>query len=98
MMIPENLTMEQVVEKNTLVELGGHYQPPNCWTRHHTAIVVPYYGQAQHLQHLLFHLHPFLQRQQLHYAIYVVNQVWQEWGGSRARGQRAFSMSLNNQS
>ncbi|XP_070258666.1 beta-1,4-galactosyltransferase 3-like [Myotis yumanensis] len=49
--------------------------PPNCWTRHHTAIVVPYYGQAQHLQHLLFHLHPFLQHQQLHYAIYVVNQV-----------------------
>ncbi|XP_036152073.1 beta-1,4-galactosyltransferase 3-like [Myotis myotis] len=74
-MIPENLTMEQVVEKNPLVELGGQYQPPNCWTRHHTAIVVPYYGQAQHLQHLLFHLHPFLQRQQLHYAIYVVNQV-----------------------
>ncbi|ELK38372.1 Beta-1,4-galactosyltransferase 3 [Myotis davidii] len=73
-MIPENLTMEQVVEKNPLVELGGQYQPPNCWTRHHTAIVVPYYGQALHLQHLLFHLHPFLQRQQLHYAIYVVNQ------------------------
>ncbi|KAI5213822.1 Beta-1,4-Galactosyltransferase 3 [Manis pentadactyla] len=74
-MIPENLTMEQVVEKNPLVEVGGQYQPPDCWTRHHTAIVVPYYGQAQHLQHLLFHLHPFLQRQQLHYAIYVVNQV-----------------------
>ncbi|XP_048964453.1 beta-1,4-galactosyltransferase 3-like isoform X4 [Canis lupus dingo] len=74
-MIPENLTMEQVVEKNPLVELGGQYRPPDCWTRHHTAVVVPYYGQVQHLQHLLFHLHPFLQRQQLHYAIYVVNQV-----------------------
>ncbi|XP_032179928.1 beta-1,4-galactosyltransferase 3-like isoform X6 [Mustela erminea] len=74
-MIPENLTMEQVVKKNPLVELGGQYQPPDCWTRHHTAVVVPYYGQDQHLQHLLFHLHPFLQRQQLHYAIYVVNQV-----------------------
>ncbi|XP_014649797.1 PREDICTED: beta-1,4-galactosyltransferase 3-like isoform X2 [Ceratotherium simum simum] len=74
-MIPENLTMEQVVEKNPLVELGGQYRPPDCWTRHHTAVVVPYYGQAQNLQHLLFHLHPFLQRQQLHYAIYVVNQV-----------------------
>ncbi|XP_045631069.1 beta-1,4-galactosyltransferase 3-like isoform X2 [Ursus americanus] len=74
-MIPENLTMEQVVEKNPLVELGGQYRPPDCWTRHHTAVVVPYYGQNQHLRHLLFHLHPFLQRQQLHYAIYVVNQV-----------------------
>nr|KAF6407171.1 hypothetical protein HJG59_009872 [Molossus molossus] len=74
-MIPENLTMEQMVEKNPLVKLGGQYQPPDCWTQHHTAVVVPYYGQAKHLQHLLYHLHPFLQRQQLHYAIYVVNQV-----------------------
>eukprot|EP00069_Balaena_mysticetus_P012137 bmy_21600T0 len=63
-MIPDNLTMEQVVEKNALVELGGQYWPPDCWTQHHTAVVVPYYGQAQHLQH-----------QPLHYAIYVVNQV-----------------------
>uniref|UniRef100_A0A8D1TX82 Beta-1,4-galactosyltransferase 3 n=2 Tax=Sus scrofa TaxID=9823 RepID=A0A8D1TX82_PIG len=78
----QNLTMEQVVEKNPLVELGGQYWPPDCWTHHHTAVVVPYYGQARHLQHLLFHLHPFLQRQQLHYGIYVVNQVWQEWGGT----------------
>ncbi|KAK2505037.1 hypothetical protein MC885_019300 [Smutsia gigantea] len=73
--IPENLTMEQVAEKNPLVEVGGQYQPPDCWTRHHTAVLAPYYGQAQHLQHLLFHLHPFLQRQQLHYTIYVVNRV-----------------------
>ncbi|XP_025705321.2 beta-1,4-galactosyltransferase 3-like isoform X2 [Callorhinus ursinus] len=74
-MIPENLTMEQVLEKNPLVELGDQYWPPDCWTRHHTAVVVPCYGQDQHLRHLLFHLHPFLQHQQLHYAIYVVNQV-----------------------
>ncbi|KAG3255745.1 beta-1,4-galactosyltransferase 3-like, transcript variant X1 [Ictidomys tridecemlineatus] len=74
-MFPENLTMEKAVEKNPLVRLGGQYKPPDCWTWHHTAVVVPYYGQAQHLQQLLFHLHPFLQRQQLHYAIYVVNQV-----------------------
>ncbi|XP_071460504.1 beta-1,4-galactosyltransferase 3-like isoform X2 [Marmota flaviventris] len=74
-MFPENLTMEKAVEKNPLVRLGGQYKPPDRWTWHHTAVVVPYYGQAQHLQQLLFHLHPFLQRQQLHYAIYVVNQV-----------------------
>ncbi|KAB1273758.1 Beta-1; 4-galactosyltransferase 3 [Camelus dromedarius] len=74
-LIPENLTMEQVVEKNPLVELGGQYRPPDCWTEQHTAVVVPYCGQGQQLQQLLFHLHPFLQRQQLHYAVYVVNQV-----------------------
>ncbi|KAM5207494.1 LOW QUALITY PROTEIN: beta-1,4-galactosyltransferase 3-like [Hipposideros larvatus] len=74
-MIPENLTVKQVVEKNPLVELGGQYQPPDCWAWHHIAVVVPYYGQAQYLQHLLFHLHPFLQCQPLHCAIYVVNQL-----------------------
>ncbi|XP_072824684.1 beta-1,4-galactosyltransferase 3 isoform X5 [Vicugna pacos] len=74
-LIPENLTMEQVVEKNPLVELGGQYRPPDCWTEQHTAVVVPYCGQGRQLQQLLFHLHPFLQRQQLHYAVYVVNQV-----------------------
>ncbi|XP_058530107.1 beta-1,4-galactosyltransferase 3-like [Ochotona princeps] len=74
-MVPDNLTTEKVAEKNPLVKPGGQYWPPDCWTRYHTAVVVPYYGQAQHLQHLLFHLHPFLQRQQLHYTIYVVNQV-----------------------
>ena len=96
MMIPDNLTMEQVVEKNALVELGGQYWPPDCWTQHHTAVVVPY-GQAQHLQHLLLHLHPFLQHQPLHYAIYVVNQVRQEWGGAGARGQRGLSLALESQ-
>lgn len=74
-MIPENLTMEQMVEKNPPVELGGQYQTPDCWTWRHMAVVVPHYGQAKHLQHLLFHLHPFLQRQQLPCAIYVVSQV-----------------------
>lgn len=96
-MIPENLTMEQVVKKNPLVELGGQYQPPDCWTRHHTAVVVPYFGQDQHLQHLLFHLHPFLQRQQLHYAIYVVNQVQLARRGLETRRQRGLSMAVESQ-
>ncbi|XP_062032746.1 beta-1,4-galactosyltransferase 3-like isoform X2 [Lepus europaeus] len=73
--IPENLTLEVLVRRNPLVEPGGQYWPPDCWPRHHTAVVVPYHGQARHLLHLLFHLHPFLQRQQLHYAIYVVDPV-----------------------
>lgn len=97
MVIPENLMMEQVVEKNALVELGGQYWPPDCWTQHHMAVVVPYCGQAQHVQHLLLHLHPFLQPQPLHYAIYVVNQVRQEWGGAGAREQRGLRLALESQ-
>ncbi|KAF3860515.1 hypothetical protein F7725_000770 [Dissostichus mawsoni] len=58
--------------------LGGHYRPPDCEPRHHTAIVVPYRNRQIHLRALLYHLHPFLQRQQIHYSIYIV----QQWGNS----------------
>ncbi|XP_690256.2 beta-1,4-galactosyltransferase 3 isoform X2 [Danio rerio] len=67
-------SLEEIKEKNPLVTLGGHYRPPDCEPRHHTAIVVPYRNRQSHLRTLLYHLHPFLQRQQLHYAIYIVHQ------------------------
>lgn len=41
----------------------------------HVAGVVPYCGQAQLL---LSYLHPFLQCQRLHCAVYVVSQLQQE--------------------
>ncbi|XP_051736184.1 beta-1,4-galactosyltransferase 3 isoform X2 [Ctenopharyngodon idella] len=57
-------SLEEIKEKNPLVTLGGHYRPPDCEPRHHTAIVVPYRNRQTHLRALLYHLHPFLQRQQ----------------------------------
>ncbi|XP_067302519.1 beta-1,4-galactosyltransferase 3 isoform X1 [Pseudorasbora parva] len=67
-------SLEEIKEKNPLVTLGGHYRPPDCEPRHHTAIVVPYRNRQTHLRALLYHLHPFLQRQQVHYGIYIVHQ------------------------
>ncbi|KAG1961870.1 beta-1,4-galactosyltransferase 3 [Pimephales promelas] len=67
-------SLEEIKEKNPLVTLGGHYRPPDCEARHHTAIVVPYRNRQTHLRALLYHLHPFLQRQQVHYGIYIVHQ------------------------
>ncbi|XP_043854467.1 beta-1,4-galactosyltransferase 3-like [Dromiciops gliroides] len=72
---PLDPTLDEIAQKNPLVQLGGHYQPPNCEALHHTAIVIPYRARRKHLHQLLYHLHPFLQRQQIHYAIYVVHQV-----------------------
>ncbi|MFT7812737.1 beta-1,4-galactosyltransferase 3-like isoform X1 [Arapaima gigas] len=69
------LSLEEIREKNPSVSLGGRYRPPDCEPRHHTAIVVPYRNRPAHLRALLYHLHPFLQRQQLHYGIYVVHQA-----------------------
>lgn len=72
------LSLEEIRRRNPLVSPGGHYQPPDCRPRHHTAIVVPYRNRQNHLRALLYHLHPFLQRQQIHYSIYIVQQVRQQ--------------------
>uniref|UniRef100_A0A4W5L775 Beta-1,4-galactosyltransferase n=1 Tax=Hucho hucho TaxID=62062 RepID=A0A4W5L775_9TELE len=72
------LSLEEIRERNPLVLPGGRYSPPDCEPRHHTAIVVPYRNRQTHLRALLYHLHPFLQRQQIHYSIYIV----QQWGNS----------------
>ncbi|KAJ8360803.1 hypothetical protein SKAU_G00173280 [Synaphobranchus kaupii] len=69
------LSLDEIREKNPLVTQGGRYHPPDCEPRHHTAIVVPYRNRQAHLRTLLYHLHPFLQRQQLHYSIYIVHQI-----------------------
>ncbi|XP_030590584.1 beta-1,4-galactosyltransferase 3 isoform X2 [Archocentrus centrarchus] len=72
------LSLEEIRQRNPLVLPGGRYRPPDCEPRHHTAIVVPYRNRQSHLRALLYHLHPFLQRQQIHYSIYIV----QQWGNS----------------
>lgn len=74
------------------MEAGGRYRPAGCEPRSRTAIIVPHRAREQHLRLLLYHLHPFLQRQQLAYGIYVVHQVppprcapTPSWGKPRAR-------------
>ncbi|KAM4603144.1 beta-1,4-galactosyltransferase 3 isoform 1-T2 [Discoglossus pictus] len=68
-------TLRRIQEKNPLVTRGGQYKPPNCEARHKTAIIIPHRNRETHLRHLLYYLHPFLQRQQIHYGIYVVHQA-----------------------
>ncbi|XP_053187831.1 beta-1,4-galactosyltransferase 4 [Scomber japonicus] len=53
----------------------GEYEPPECTARQSVAILIPHRNRERHLLYLLHHLHPFLQRQQLHYAIYVIQQA-----------------------
>ncbi|XP_015686249.1 beta-1,4-galactosyltransferase 3-like, partial [Protobothrops mucrosquamatus] len=67
-------TLEKIQEKNPAIELGGRYRPFNCESRSRTAIIIPHRNRETHLRHLLYYLHPFLQRQQLHYGIYIVHQ------------------------
>lgn len=38
------------------------------------AIIIPFRHRHEHLKHWLYYLHPILQRQQLDYGVYVINQ------------------------
>ncbi|XP_060113117.1 beta-1,4-galactosyltransferase 3 [Heteronotia binoei] len=68
-------TLEQIQQKNPAVSNGGRYRPSCCEPRSRTAIIIPHRNRETHLRHLLYYLHPFLQRQQLQYGIYVVHQA-----------------------
>ncbi|MBN3271240.1 B4GT3 galactosyltransferase, partial [Polyodon spathula] len=72
---PPMLTMAEVEQKNLFVSAGGQYKPPDCESTHRTAIIIPHRNREHHLKYLLYFLHPFLQRQQLNYGIYVIHQV-----------------------
>ena len=60
---------------HTELSLGGSWTPRPCIARHRVAIVVPFRDRQLHLRTLLAILHPMLQRQQLHYTVFVVEQV-----------------------
>ncbi|XP_053134254.1 beta-1,4-galactosyltransferase 3 [Hemicordylus capensis] len=68
-------TLEQIQEKNPAVGVGGRYRPSACEPHSRTAVIIPHRNRETHLRHLLYHLHPFLQRQQIQYGIYVVHQA-----------------------
>lgn len=63
------------VESDNKVVIKGEYEPSDCAARQSVAILIPHRNRERHLLYLLHHLHPFLQRQQLHYAIYVIQQA-----------------------
>ncbi|CAI5773051.1 beta-1,4-galactosyltransferase 3-like [Podarcis lilfordi] len=66
---------EMIISKNPYVQSGGHYSPPHCVARYKTAVIVPHKNHEKHLQHFLYYLHPFLQRQQINYCIYLIHQA-----------------------
>lgn len=69
---------DDVVERTMAesgVKPGGKYQTKECQSRSKIAIVVPLRNRTEHLQVFLRYMHPFLQRQQLNYAIIVAEQT-----------------------
>ncbi|XP_063812831.1 beta-1,4-galactosyltransferase 4-like isoform X2 [Pseudophryne corroboree] len=71
---PPSLSLLEVSKKNRMVE-NGNYRPENCKSQQKVAILIPHRNREKHLLYLLYHLHPFLQRQQLEYGIFVIHQA-----------------------
>lgn len=69
-----DLTLEEVRAENPKV-YRGRYQPEECKALQKVAILIPHRNREKHLMYLLEHLHPFLQRQQLEYGIYIIHQA-----------------------
>uniref|UniRef100_UPI003AABFD1A beta-1,4-galactosyltransferase 1-like n=1 Tax=Centroberyx gerrardi TaxID=166262 RepID=UPI003AABFD1A len=68
-------TMDKVrKEATSSLQEGGHYKPPDCIALQRVAIIIPFRNRHEHLKYWLFYLHPILQRQQLDYGVYVINQ------------------------
>ncbi|XP_075545251.1 beta-1,4-galactosyltransferase 4-like isoform X6 [Dermacentor variabilis] len=66
--------LEELEKAMPHLKPGGRWFPTHCKARQRVALVVPYRDRLDNLRAFLQHMHPFLQRQQLDYAIYLVEQ------------------------
>ncbi|XP_021922372.1 beta-1,4-N-acetylgalactosaminyltransferase bre-4-like isoform X3 [Zootermopsis nevadensis] len=72
--LKDSPSLEELEKMFPLLEPGGHYHPEECQARDRVAIIVPYRDRAEHLSTFLLNLHPLLQRQQLDYGMFVIEQ------------------------
>ncbi len=77
--IAVNLTAPTWMELEQLhpeLNSGGRWKPKQCKARSRVAIVVPYLKRDKNLRIFLQHIHPFLQKQQLEYGIFLAEPIW----------------------
>ena len=68
-------TEEEIKARNPEVEKGGVWSPKDCQAWQKVAIIIPYRDRYRFLMILLNRLLPMLQRQQLSFRFFVVEQV-----------------------
>lgn len=71
------VTLDLVRSENPALQPGGRFKPTECIAQQKVAVIIPFRHRDEHLKYWLYYLHPILQRQQLDYGIYVINQVCQ---------------------
>jgi len=67
-------SLDEMAKEFPQLEKGGIFRPKGCEARHRVAIIVPYRDREPHLRAFLLNIHRFLQRQQVMYGVYVVEQ------------------------
>ncbi|XP_020822984.1 beta-1,4-galactosyltransferase 1 isoform X1 [Phascolarctos cinereus] len=72
------VNLETIEKENPKLRKGGRFAPEDCTALQKVAIIIPFRNRDEHLRYWLYYLHPFLQRQQLDYGIYVINQDGEE--------------------
>ncbi|XP_069575638.1 beta-1,4-galactosyltransferase 1 isoform X1 [Brachyistius frenatus] len=70
------VSLEQIKKDNPSVRPGGRFRPVDCEALQKVAIIIPFRKRDEHLKFWLHYLHPVLQRQQLDYGVYVINQFF----------------------
>lgn len=73
-LLTEAISIDELESLHPELEMGGHYKPPKCKAVQKVAVVIPYRNREEHLKKFLHNIHPFLQKQQAEYVIYVVEQ------------------------
>lgn len=68
------VSLDEVLRVNPNIRVGGRFKPRGCIARQKVALIIPFRKRDEHLKFWLYYLHPILQRQQLDYGVYVINQ------------------------
>ncbi|KJH44759.1 N-acetyllactosaminide 3-alpha-galactosyltransferase [Dictyocaulus viviparus] len=71
----EPRSIEELERKYQYLQPGGHFTPTDCKALSKIAVVIPFRDREEHLKILLNHMHNFLTKQKLDYAIIVVEQI-----------------------
>lgn len=74
-LMTDDVSFDQLETEHPELEPGGHFKPANCKAVQKVAVIIPYRAREDHLRKFLHNIHPFLQKQQAEYVIYVVEQV-----------------------
>ena len=69
-----NRILEDIHQSGDGLQKGGNLQPVGCRSKCSTAIIVPYKNRESQLKVFLKHMHPILQRQNINYRLFVIEQ------------------------